>query len=168
MLNWLQVIGMIIRLIFSVQRTDAQAQNDRNTGLTEVAKAMCTLEPRLSYDCLLQVLPKFLNDLAALVTAGGLLDPRRIADLILTNVVTLIRCQMGTAQVQAERDVLRCGVQAGIVYFQTRDIGAAISAFLSCMFGGTTPPPGGGDGGTGNPPTGGDPSRPTFRDQSRC
>lgn len=186
-MNWIAIIGMILQFILgrvlpAPAKVTSQASNERE--ITEIAKAIHKAAPQIGIGCLLKVLPGFLSDLAKIIESNGLYDIKQLVDVALTHVTQLVRCQMGiSAESMSEAQaneiankVLRCGINAGLVYWQTRDAAAAINAFIACVFGGTTPPnppnpPG--DGGTNpNPPGDGTtpitPDQPTFRSTGRC
>lgn len=140
-MKWLPIITMIIKLIMANSMRAAQGAplvKDADPQVKELANKITQAAPEINYECLLQVLPKLLADLAALVQAGQF-NTARIVDLVLTHVSTLIRCQFNIPHAQSsaiDSTVLRCAFQALLGYFQNQDIGAAIQQFISCAFSG--------------------------------
>lgn len=184
-MNWLAIIGLIVQFLLGRILPGAAsfaAQRGRNDTkqIRVIATAMVAAEPQLNFDCLMNVLPNFLEKLAALVKEKGFYDYAEIVNLVLTSLVELIRCQMTasgqsvTPQLEADivNKLMTCGIKWGFHFFTTKDAAGSISGFLSCVLGGSTNPPnppGGDNGGTTPPPGGINPERPpTFKATPRC
>jgi hypothetical protein len=178
--GWLMsIIGLIVQLVVGrlMPMSTQQAQRQR-TDEERLARAVVHQFPVINFECLLKVLPDALDELAKLAREGKFSDVRALADLGLRTLTSLLRCQFGmvvegvvSAQAEAalNEKLLKCGVAAVVSYFQTNDIGKAITGFINCLFSGngnTQPPTNPND-----PPGGGggiSPQEPILRETRRC
>lgn len=157
-MNWLSIlIGLLQIILGRIQPKTVSSQHA--TALADYERAQC-------YAIAEQI---------AAMKPGGQELSRNQVEALAAGLPGFIDDLIGMLPKDFLNKSIGCAFAALLAYFQTKDIGSALTGFISCTIGGiVTPPPGGTDPPTnppGTPPGGGggiDPTKPTLQNVKRC